>query len=176
MTQMDDENHPECELYVEDVAAKVFLSEMLSLHSKELFARCSILPYGAASVGHALGQMADQGRFTRPTCVFLDGDNDPAPGCLILPGGDAPERVVFEDLLARRWGNVWTRIGRDIALVSDACNNAMTLGDHHDWVRVAANTLLCGGEVLWQAMCAEWAIGKREAVAPIVDAIDQRLV
>ena len=33
----------------------------------------------------------------------------------------------------------------------------MTLADHHDWVRVAANQLMCGGDTLWQAMCAEWA-------------------
>jgi predicted ATPase len=175
MTQMDDENHPECELYVEDNAAKVVVAELLSAHAKEIFARCSIVPYGAANVGHALGQMADQGRFPRPTCVFLDGDQQPAPGCTVLPGGDAPERVVFEDLSTRRWGNLWTRIGRDVALVSDACANAMTLGDHHDWVRVAANQLLCGGEVLWQAMCAEWAIGKRAEAAPIIDAIERRL-
>jgi hypothetical protein len=33
----------------------------------------------------------------------------------------------------------------------------MTLSDHHEWTRVAANRLKCGGETLWQAMCAEWA-------------------
>ncbi|WP_254601086.1 ATP-dependent endonuclease [Caulobacter sp. S45] len=175
MTQMDDENYPECELYVEDVAAKVWLAEILSAHGKEVFTRCNIVPYGAANVGHALGQMAEQGRFVRPTCVFLDGDNDAAVGCIVLPGEDAPERVVFEDLSKRRWGNLWTRVGRDVALVSDACTNVMTLGDHHDWIRVAANQLLCGGEVLWQAMCAEWAVGKKTMAQPIVDAIEQRL-
>ncbi len=175
MTQMDDENHPECELYVEDNSAKVMLAEMLSAHAREIFARCSIVPYGAAGVGHALGQMVDQNRFARPTCVFLDGDNEAAPGCILLPGGDAPERVVFEDLSVRRWGNLWTRIGRDVALVSDACANAMLLGDHHDWVRVAANQLLCGGDVLWQAMCAEWAREKRDEVLLIAEAIEERL-
>jgi hypothetical protein len=33
----------------------------------------------------------------------------------------------------------------------------MTLTDHHEWVRSAANQLMCGGDVLWQAMCCEWA-------------------
>lgn len=33
----------------------------------------------------------------------------------------------------------------------------MVLGDHHEWVRYAANQLMCGGDTLWQAMCAEWA-------------------
>lgn len=157
MTKMDDEQHPECELYVEDGRAAVFLSEILSRHARELFVRCSIIPYGAANLGVALGQMVEANRFPRPTRVFLDGDQGAAVGCLLLPGEDAPERVVFEKLKRERWRHIWTRIGRDIALVSDACERAMTLADHHEWVRSAANQLMCGGDVLWQAMCCEWA-------------------
>lgn len=176
MTQMDDEPHPECELYVEDVAAKVMLGELLAAHARELFPRCSIVPYGAASVGLSLGIMASQKRFQRPTCVFLDGDNAPAEGCLLLPGGDAPERVVFNTLQKQKWGGLWTRIGRDLSWVSDACNNAMTLGDHHEWVRTAANTLLCGGDTLWQGMCAEWAKGLAPAEARnVTKAIEEAL-
>ena len=74
-----------------------------------------------------------------------------------LPGGDAPERVVFNGLRAAKWGDLWVRIARDVSAVDDACTAAMTLGDHHDWVRFAANRLICGGDTLWQAMCAEWA-------------------
>jgi hypothetical protein len=33
----------------------------------------------------------------------------------------------------------------------------MTLANHHEWVRFAANQLMCGGDPLWQAMCSEWA-------------------
>jgi len=176
MTQMDDEQHPECELYVEDPAAKTMLGEILAAHARGLFPRCSIVPYGAASVGYALGQMAAANRFPKPTCVFLDGDNDGAPGCILLPGGDAPERVVFNALSAARFRNLWTRIGRDISWVIDACTQAMTLGDHHEWVKVAATQLLCGGDILWQAMCAEWAATLTpETVAPIVAAIEDGL-
>lgn len=175
MTQMDDEDHPECELYVEDNAAKVWLGEMLALHGRDVFPRCSIVPYGTSSVGHALGQMAAQDRFQRPTCVFLDGDNDESDGCIILPGGDAPERVVFEGLRRADWGDVWTRVGRDLAGVADACSQSMLLGDHHDWVRVAANQLRCGGDVLWQAMCAEWSKRNGPASAPLVAAIEEAL-
>jgi len=176
MTQMDDEPYPECELFVEDQAAKVMLGEILAAHAKELFPRCAIIPYGAASVGQALGQMAVQRRFPRPTCVFLDGDNASAEGCILLPGGDAPERVVFEDLKQKKWGNLWSRIGRDIAWVTDACANAMTLGDHHEWTRAVANSLLCGGDTLWQNMCAEWAPKvAKENIESIVRPIEEAL-
>lgn len=157
MTQMDDEDHPECDLYVEDEAAKTLLSELLAAHGRSEFHRCTITPCGAASVGQALGIMVSQKRFTRPTCVYLDGDSTASPGCILLPGDDAPERVIFSALKTQNWASVWARIGRDSSLVADACTTAMTLPDHHDWVKAAANELKCGGQVLWQAMCAEWA-------------------
>jgi hypothetical protein len=34
---------------------------------------------------------------------------------------------------------------------------AVLLKEHHDWVQHAATTLVLGGEILWQAMCADWA-------------------
>lgn len=157
MTKMDDEQHPDCDLYVEDEAAKVMLAEILARHGKHIFPRCQIIPFGAANVGQALGQMAAAGRFPRPSAVFLDGDNAAAPGCALLPGDDAPEQVAFRDLRPKRYGDVWMRIGRDSSMVEDELNKAMLLGDHHEWVRHAANQLMCGGETLWQAMCAEWA-------------------
>lgn len=156
MTKMDDEQHPECDVYVEDNSAKVLVEEILSAHNQNAFQRVSVVPFGAASVGQALGIMISNNRFPRPTCVFLDGDSAEAPGCNLLPGGDAPERVVFADLKKRGWDSVWSRIGRDSSQVHDACSRAMTSTDHHDWVRLAASELKCGGEILWQALCAEW--------------------
>jgi len=156
MTKMDDENHPECDIYVEDEAAKTWLGEILSAKSPDIFPRVAIVPFGSSQVGLALGMMASQNRFPRPTCVFLDGDSSAAAGCQLLPGGDAPEQVVFNDLKDKDWAGVSQRIARDHSAVHDACNRAMTVNDHHLWVRAAANELRCGGDTLWQALCAEW--------------------
>jgi predicted ATPase len=176
MTKMDDEQHPECELYVEDPRSAVWLGEILSRHAREIFIRCATIPYGAANLGVALGQMVQANRFHRPTRVFLDGDQGEAVGCILLPGADAPERVVFGALQRENYRNLWTRIGRDISTVTDACNSAMTLTDHHDWIRMTANQLMCGGDVLWSSMCAEWAeiTPKREVdyiIQGIIDAL-----
>ena len=157
MTQMDDEQHPECDVYVEDEAAQTMVAEVLAAHAGELFVRCSIVPYGGVSVGQALGLMVAQNRFPRPTTVFLDGDSAAVEGCHLLPGDDAPEQVVFAQLQQLNWANVWAKVGRDVATVSDALAMAMTLPDHHHWVRQAANKLMIGKETLWRAMCAEWA-------------------
>ena len=75
----------------------------------------------------------------------------------MLPGDDAPERVVFEGLKARNWEGIHQRVGRPFANVTDVCSRAMAASDHHEWVSDAASKLILGGDTLWQAMCAEWA-------------------
>jgi predicted ATPase len=157
MTNMDDESHPDCELFVEDDAAKTMLTEIISAHGAALARRCRIIPYGSANLGRALGEMVDRQRFPRPTCVFLDGDNATSKGCTLLPGDDAPERVVFSDMSAKNWGALHHRLGRDFAKVADACSLAMTSDDHHQWVHSAGSALLIPGTHLWQAMCSVWA-------------------
>jgi predicted ATPase len=157
MTKMDDVQHAECDLYVEDHRAGAMLVEILVAANPDLVPRCRTIPYGASSVGQSLGQMVAGNRFPRPSCIFLDGDEGTAVGCLNLPGDDAPERVVFEALQSRSWAEVNTRVGRSYAQVADSCTRAMALTDHHDWVRFAASALTLGGDTLWQAMCAEWA-------------------
>jgi hypothetical protein len=174
MTKMDDEIHPDCDLYVEDEAASAMLNEILARYSPALVHQCRIVPYGGEQVGAALGQMIENNRFPNASLVFLDGDCSIAPGCILLPGGDAPERVVFEALKEKKWGNLSARVGRNFADLTDACNTAMTLGNHHDWVRSAATKLTLGGNILWQAMCAEWADAclEEDAAKTIVSSIE----
>lgn len=157
MTRMDEEQHPECDVYVEDPRAATMVSETVIARERDLLARVKIIPYGTASVGMALGLMADQHRFPRPSVVFLDGDQAAAPGCVILPGEDAPERVVFEGLRQTKWTGIAQRIGRSESETIDALNSSLALADHHDWVKNAGDRLIVGGEILWQAMCASWA-------------------
>ncbi|OBQ59256.1 ATP-dependent nuclease [Mesorhizobium erdmanii] len=178
MTKMDEYPHPECEIYVEDIRSQTLLREILVAHSKGLVERCSMIPFGLASVGRTLGIMVSQNRFPRPSYVFLDGDQSEAPGCTLLPGGDAPERVVFGDLQRFAWGKLRERIGRPYAEVADICTKAMALTDHHDWVKQAASSLTLPGETLWQAMCAEWAttILDTQTAKPIVQIISDLLL
>jgi predicted ATPase len=84
LTRMDDIQHPECELYVEDEAAKTLVMEMLSQRDPELASRLLVTPYGAASVGYQLGIMVADHRFPRPVGVFLDGDCAPGRGCCVF--------------------------------------------------------------------------------------------
>ena len=157
MTKMDDVPQYESDLYVEDKRAQAMLVEILFQHAPSLVQRCRTIPYGAASVGQALGIMVSQRRFPRASVVFLDGDQADAVGCVKLPGDDAPEVVVFQELRRQNWLTLSARIGRDFSTVADACNQAMTINDHHEWVKSAATALRISSDLLWQVMCSEWA-------------------
>jgi hypothetical protein len=117
-------------------------------------------------------------KFPRPTVVFLDGDQSDSKGCVILPGGDAPERVVFTALAEDGFLDLAQRVGRSHSKVVDACQKAMTADDHHEWIGLAADELLLGGQNLWQALCAIWAEKKLpdQAVISIVDSIRETLM
>ncbi|UUX97462.1 ATP-dependent endonuclease [Aquabacterium sp. J223] len=176
MTRMDEEQHPECDLYVEDPRAGLLVREALIKVDKDLLDRVQIIPYGSAQVGIALGMMRHQNRFPRPSVVFLDGDQDSAHGCDVLPGNDAPEVVIFEALRPLNWSGVAERIGRDVSMTIDELNAAMTLANHHDWVKAAASKLYVGGDILWQALCATWCTtASPEALARITDPVREAL-
>jgi hypothetical protein len=178
MTRMDDEQHPECDLYVEDVRAATLVSEMLVAKNRDLLSRSKLIPYGAASVGMALGIMGSQKRFPRPSLVFLDGDQEAAAGCILLPGDDAPERVVFESLKSHGWPDIAARIGRGASETIDALNAAMALANHHDWVKSCGDRLTLGGDILWQVMASSWASNcattaqLETVVQPVSDALN----
>lgn len=157
MTRMDEEAHPECDIYVEDPRAGTLLAEMIVRRDRDLLARCKIIPFGSAQVGVALGTMVIQGRFPRPSLVFLDGEQDERQGCVVLPGGDVPERVVFASLGERGWPNIAERLGRGAAETIDALDRAVMRHDHHTWVNAVGDELVLGGDTVWQALASSWA-------------------
>lgn len=172
LSKMDDARHPELDVYVEDDKAKILVEEIIQAKSRDHLLRMDVLAYGSASVGKSLGMMRSQSRFKSPTVVVLDGDQDPADGCVLLPGGDAPERVVFECLSRSGWPDVALRIERSHSDLVDAANAAMTLTNHHDWVRHVADKVVVGGNELWRAMCRSYiAIENGAEFVALVDAI-----
>jgi hypothetical protein len=77
-----------------------------------------------------------------------------------------------------KWPDIAQRVGRGPSETIDALNYSMTFSDHHEWIRSAADRLLLGGDILWQAMCASWVKScasqqEKESVAQLIkDALD----
>jgi len=179
MSSMDDVQQYECEVYVEDRQSAIWLTEILA--ASQMDPRpVHILPCGSAGVGISLGQMVSKGLFPRSTLVYLDGDQAAKPGCVLLPGRDSPEEVVFQglaELSERAWASLDQRVARDYGAVANACTRATSRQDSHDWVDSAATELRLPGDFLWRAMCGEWArtcltAEERERVVrPIMDTL-----
>lgn len=156
LSRMDEDNYPEIDIYVEDISAKILVEEIIAKADLSLLSRVQIIPYGAANVGKSLGLMNHQNRFPKPTIVLLDGDQDPSDGCLILPGNDAPERVIYDALNNIGFPKVAAIISRSHSDLVNHCQTAMTLPDHHDWNKSVADNIICGGNELWRALCRTW--------------------
>lgn len=156
LSRMDEDNYPEIDIYVEDISAKILVEEIIARADLSLLSRVQIIPYGAANVGKSLGLMNHQNRFPKPTIVLLDGDQDPSDGCLILPGNDAPERVIYDALNIIGFPKVASIISRSHSDLVNHCQTAMTLPDHHDWNKSVADNIICGGNELWRALCRTW--------------------
>ncbi|HZF55350.1 MAG TPA: AAA family ATPase [Polyangiaceae bacterium] len=156
MTNMDDETHPEADVYVEDQEAERLVREVLIRKNPGLARRVLVVPAGSASVVQSLGQMVDGKKFPRPTAAILDGDQSPSAGCIVLPGGDAPERVVIEQLRVAGFPNVASALSRSHTDLTDAVAAAVTLSDHHDWVPSICDKILVGRSEFWGACVREW--------------------
>lgn len=180
MTKMDDASYYEAEVYVEDQSAKALVEEILSARLKERFPTILVTPCGPASVGKMLGQMKEAGRFSRPTAIFLDADQDEAPGCNLLPGdGQPPERFIFASAIENNFGDLPEMLKRDYAEISNAIQIAVTLPNHHEWIRSVSNAVRVPEAAVWQAMVSDWVnkVMPEEAgskvVAPISALFDE---
>jgi predicted ATPase len=158
LSRMDEENYPEIDIYVEDTTAKILVEEIIAFADLSLLTRVQIIAYGAANVGKSLGMMNHQNRFSKATIVLLDGDQDNSDGCMILPGNDAPERVIYQELNQIGFTNVAATISRSHADLVNHCQIAITLPDHHDWNKSVADNIICGGHELWRALCRSWVV------------------
>ncbi|RYZ85277.1 MAG: ATP-binding cassette domain-containing protein [Proteobacteria bacterium] len=157
MTKMDDVAHYDSEIFVEDDAAASLVEEVLAAKLRERFPTILVTPCGPASVAKMLGQMKVADRFSRPTAIFLDADQDESAGCSLLPGaGDPPEKLIFKAAIDKNFSDLPEMLKRDYSEVSGAIHKAVTLPDHHQWVKSVSNDIRVPEKAVWQAMVSDW--------------------
>jgi predicted ATPase len=165
LTMMDDEFHPDLVVYAEDERASYLGRTILALYDDELVRRIQFVAAGASNVVKILGQLAETGRLPGLSTGLLDGDEvalgaDPPPGCLVLPGSEMPERVVFNAVVASgRWQDLALRLGVDEGLLTQAVEDAMNQQDAHDWPGHVSSTLRgpLTERRVWEELCDFYA-------------------
>ncbi|MEV6518954.1 AAA family ATPase [Micromonospora chalcea] len=142
LSMMDDTVHPELTLYCEDLTAKVFAERLLAAaDDQDLIKRIRVVPVGPADTVRTLGRVAEDGAFAEKCLGVLDGDQAPARGCVVLPGGLPPERAAFVSLSDEQWEEVARRLAVRPGDLLDSKEDAMCLDQHHAWSRRVAESL-----------------------------------
>jgi hypothetical protein len=157
MSRMDESDQPELQIFVEDKRSEVMVREIvLSTSADENLRRVSFIEVGPANVVKLLGSLAQKNKLPYKAIGVVDGDYDESPGCIKLPGGKAPERVVFEDLKAKRWAELPERFGVGAGNLFTILEDAMLEPDHHEWPRMVGDKLRLSSNSIWEIMTKEW--------------------
>jgi hypothetical protein len=158
LSLMDDESHPELDVHCEDAEAAYLIEMMLSVDAEAMRGRIRTTPVGPADVVRTMGRLAIQSRLTQKSVAVLDGDQAASEGCLVLPGGDAPEKSVYRAVLASAsWQIVGERLGVPAKDVSDATTDALNISNHHAWTAEIARQLsIVRPARVWEAFADVW--------------------
>jgi predicted ATPase len=157
MSRMDDELHPDAHVFVEDREAQIWLREILasSQETAELLRRIDISPVGPSNVVGLLGTLGESGKLPYRSIAVVDGDH-PMPGCVILPGMLAPERLVFAGLRERNWPNLDGRFGIGAGTLFTQLEDATLDPDHHNWNARVGDQVSKSSTSVWEVLCNEW--------------------
>jgi hypothetical protein len=157
MSRLDDEVHPDAHIFVEDRNAQIWLREILASSSRtsELLRRVEINPVGPVNVVGMLGTLGKSGKLPYKSLAITDGDHRHSD-CQALPGGLAPERVVFNGLKAANWMNLSDRFGIGAGSLFTILDDALLEPDHHKWPSMVGDQVMKSAASVWEILCTEW--------------------
>lgn len=158
MSRIDEEVHPELHIFVEDREARILLREIIVSHQRraEILPRISINEVGSANVVTILGMLSSQNRLPYKSISILDGDQTISNGCINLPGGKAPEKVVFEDLKNLNWTELPGRFGIGTGQLFTYFEDAMLEQNHHKWTELVGDKILKSSNSIWETLSIQW--------------------
>ncbi|KFC65510.1 ATP-dependent endonuclease [Massilia sp. LC238] len=158
LTKLDEIVHPEAFLYVEDRSAEVWLREIIARHGDgaAILSRIKISSVGPANVVKMMGDLAAGGKLSHAGIGVLDGDQPESPGCVRMPGTDAPERVVFTDLKQKNWGSLHERFGIGAGDLHTYLDDAVKTPDFHRWPAYVGDRVVKSSASVWETMATEW--------------------
>lgn len=174
---MDDNRHPELDIYCEDAEAAYLVESLLRFERPDSVQRSQVIPVGPASTVKVMGGLSAAGRLPRNSVAVLDADQDPSSGCLVLPGDGPPEKVVFRSLDDTTWTTVAERLGVRPGDLIDAAADALRDDLHHTWARRIADSLSSTfrASKVWESAVDVWI---RDVLTPaqVRDFVDQLLI
>jgi predicted ATPase len=180
LSRIDENVHPELILFVEDRDASAWLREIIRADPRGagMLQRLDIAVVGPANVVQMLGGLASEGRLPyKKALAILDGDKDKGQHCLVLPGSEAPERIVYSDLKARNYVGLNDRFGIGAGDLFTFLDDAQLEPDHHRWNAGLGDKVLRSSGSVWEVLCNQWCKldCRSDERTNLVDAIVEKL-
>lgn len=160
LSSIDENEHPEVYVHLEDDEAVTFFWEILKKDTnryEEFLKKFSTQIVGSCSVVGTLNELALQNKLPYKSISIVDGDKrNEYSNCISLPGDKAPEKMVFEDLKELNWNRLDERFGIGAALLFQYLDDAILLPDHHEWTIYVGNKVKMSKNTVWSIMVEEW--------------------
>lgn len=88
----------------------------------------------------------------------MDGDKiAECSNCQIsIPGTEAPEKQVIQDLKNLNWNNLDNRFGLGAGSLFQILDDAMLLPDHHKWTSYIGDYIKKSKSYVWDILVEEW--------------------
>jgi len=158
LSRIDEKDHPELFVYVEDRESGNWLREIISsdTENSELLSRIYIQSVGPANAVQLLGKLSFENRLPNPSIAFVDGDQDESQGCYKLPGDQCPESVVYNDLKVRNYPNLPERFGIGAGTLFTIIDDAMLDPDPHNWNKLVGDKIRKSSASVWDTLAQVW--------------------
>jgi predicted ATPase len=158
MSRIDEGAHPELFLFVEDRESKIWLREIIvsSQDGSDLLPRISIDAVGPANVVQILGKLSKDRKLPYKSLAILDGDAGASENCVTLPGSEAPEIVVLNDLKERNWQGLHERFGVGAGQLYSILDDTILNPDYHKWTTLIGDKILKSATSVWETLCNQW--------------------
>lgn len=160
LSTIDDKNHPELHVYLEDDEAVALFWELLKHETSrydELCIKLSARPAGSCSVVGTLDELGKKNKFPYKSLAIIDGDKkEEYPNCLSLPGDLAPEKQVILDLKKINWNRLDERFGIGAGTLFKHLDDATLIPDHHEWTAYIGDNVKKSKDVVWSILIEEW--------------------
>ncbi|BAY75624.1 hypothetical protein NIES25_20710 [Nostoc linckia NIES-25] len=158
LSRLDENRHPELYIFVEDRDSEIFLREILASNSDsaELLTRLEIVPVGPSNVVQIMGNLAKNNKLPYKSIAVLDGDVVSNGSCITLPGTEAPERVVFQELKEKGWPDLPARFGIGAGTLLTYLDDSMLEPDHHRWTSMVGDRVIKSSTSVWETLVNQW--------------------
>jgi predicted ATPase len=158
MSKLDDGDYPELDITVEDSDSAIWLREIIAFSDNEgeMISRIRLTPVGPSNVVQIMGKLAYDNKLPYNSIACIDGDKEETIGCFKLPGDEAPEYIVFEQLKAIKWSKLPERFGIGAGSLLEILDEVMLNPKHHEWTKIVGDKIRMSAKSVWETMCNEW--------------------